>query len=455
MQPQTVLFFVVTLLFSIVVYSTLSLVGGWFCRRALHYASSQLSTQRFPLEAYQRFIAARAHILARTQCIRGVLSWGMVLFPAPFIIKATGIFPLSVYTPHLFLAAVILGAIAGTLAADRVGVNATDARRLFQIGGPLHVEKWTINIRKTLLRALPLLLIFSIFTLLFFFISTFNTATIILLLSLLAISLIFQTIVRPIFAVPFYRLTASLQQIDQTRWAELAPRITAWARLAGIEFASIQIEQTQLGHATLHILGIGKHPTFIMSEFLLSNTEWRQQDALIAIAIGMSKKQIARKIFLRNLFLLSTLITCLALIPLTAAFLPPIIPGVILAFTFMGLPILAILFLASYPRKAYYDVDCIAAHLTGDPYAVMVAYNIINALNGMSPTCGIQKQDMFNERMQKLSELALQPWQHAPQAYHPVPAVMPIQFASYDLTVSLSQTAQPVPVPGTPYESIE
>ena len=66
-----------------------------------------------------------------------------------------------------------------------------------------------------------------------------------------------------------------------------------------------------------------------MSEFLLSNTEWRQQDALIAIAIGMSKKQIARKIFLRNLFLLSTLLTCIALIPLTAAFLPPIFPIII------------------------------------------------------------------------------------------------------------------------------
>src|SRR5258708_39790338 len=229
MLPQTVLFFLVTLLFSLVIYSTLSLVSGWFCRRALHHASSQLSTQRFPLEAYQRFIAARAHILARTQCIRGVLSWGMVLFPVPFIIKATGIFPLSVYTPHLFLAAVILGAIAGTLAADSVGVNATDAkaRRLFQIGGPVHVEKWTINIRQTLLRALPLLLLVSIFTLLIFFISNFNTATIILLLSLLAISLIFQTIVRPIFAVPFYRLTASLQPIDQTRCPELAPRTTA------------------------------------------------------------------------------------------------------------------------------------------------------------------------------------------------------------------------------------
>jgi len=33
------------------------------------------------------------------------------------------------------------------------------------------------------------------------------------------------------------------------------------------------------------------------------------------------------------------------------------------------------------------DVDRLAAHLTGDPYAVMVAYNIINALNGMSPSC--------------------------------------------------------------------
>jgi len=374
------------------------------------------------------------------------------------MIKATGIFPLSVYTPQLFLAAMILGAIVGTLAADRVGVNAADARarRLFQIGGPVHVEKWTINIRQTLLGALPLLLLFSIFTLLFFFffISTFNTATIILLLSLLTISLIFQTIVRPIFAVPFYRLTTSLQPIDQTRWAELVPRITSWARLAGIEFASIQIEQTQLGHATLHILGIGKHPTFIMSEFLLSNTEWRQQDALIAIAIGVSKQQIARKIFLRNLFLLSTLITCLALVPLTAAFLPPIIPGVILAFTFIALPILAILFITSYPRKAYYDVDRIAAHLTGDPSAVMVAYNIINALNGMSPTYGIQKQDMLNERMQKLSELAFQPWQHVPQAYHPVPAVMPIKFASYDLTVPLNQTAQPVPIPDTPYGRI-
>jgi hypothetical protein len=71
MLPQTVLFFLITLLFSLVIYSALGLVGGWFCRRALHHASAQLPTQRFPLEAYQSFIAARAHILARTQCIRG------------------------------------------------------------------------------------------------------------------------------------------------------------------------------------------------------------------------------------------------------------------------------------------------------------------------------------------------------------------------------------------------
>src|SRR5258708_23015653 len=87
MLPQTVLFFLVTLLFSLVIYSALGLAGRWFCPRALHHASAQLPTQRFLLEAYQSFIAPRAHILARTQCLSGVLSCGMVLFPAPFMLK--------------------------------------------------------------------------------------------------------------------------------------------------------------------------------------------------------------------------------------------------------------------------------------------------------------------------------------------------------------------------------
>src|SRR5437868_8676731 len=103
-----------------------------------------------------------------------------------------------------------------------------------------------------------------------------------------------------VFALRFHALRAPLQPIEQTQWAFLVPRIQSWARLAGIEFASIQLQQDLIGTSIASVIGL-RQPTLILSETLLRYTDWRQQDAMIGIAIGLARKRMFLANFVRSL----------------------------------------------------------------------------------------------------------------------------------------------------------
>ncbi|HWS83341.1 MAG TPA: hypothetical protein VN207_03695 [Ktedonobacteraceae bacterium] len=107
-----------------------------------------------------------------------------------------------------------------------------------------------------------------------------------------------------------------------------------------------------------------------------------------------------------------------------------------------------------YLRSAYFDVDRIAALLTGDPIAVMVLLNTMNSLNGVTTTQGSKLVPSTHERMHQLEILLHQPWPQAPQASMPVPSITAIGFGQRYLTMPLDQSIQPAPLQVMSYSSL-
>src|SRR5579872_1096219 len=84
---------------------------------------------------------------------------------------------------------------------------------------------------------------------------------------------------------------ARVEPLEQTSWAALEPRIRQFAERIGVEIGSVRVQSmTRVGSAVALVYGF-RRPTLLLSDIFLKNTDWRQQDALIAILLVLIKRR--------------------------------------------------------------------------------------------------------------------------------------------------------------------
>ncbi|GHO90040.1 hypothetical protein KSF_000880 [Reticulibacter mediterranei] len=441
------------------------------------------------MQTYQRFAAARRRITYPSLKISRILLFGVItsitVLPVVFsrtfdltIILAS----LDVFWPWVLSCQVLfillslalgIGHIIGGLVFSLVGAFVVDAEavRFFCISHLQRREIMTLSLRSALLNTLPVILFFEAIALPFLYFPPASVSAFLLSKNPLPVQMPFAlllllffsalcvvgtigVVVYAVFDAHLYAFTNALQPMTQTPWAHLAPRIAAYARLAGVEFSSIQVQQDLLGTFNVGCLGLRK-PMLFISEFFLRHSEWRQQDAIVSLVIGLAKKQVNRYMLLSKLASSVVAIACIVIVPLlgNVAFLQGLEP--IRFITFFLLSLIGVLALcigtSSYlwrlQTRNYREADRIASYLTGDPAALMVALDVLYAFDG-------KRLDYYSEQTCKLDELAHQSWPHAPQASLPVPAVFALGFGSRYLSTSLDQATSPDPVPTTPYQNL-
>ena len=251
--------------------------------------------------------------------------------------------------------------------------------------------------------------------------------------------------------------------IERTQWAELAPRMQEWARLAGTQLDAVYVQQTaRLG--TANVVGYGRRRRSInVSDKLLASTDWRQQDALIALGLYPIGSRLARLQLIRMVPVVAAL-----LLVFGATALPGLLGQTTIALSGGGLVLflllptcLAVLLFAfilynavtsrNRLRGLFFAADRFAVDLTGDPMALMVALNTVAALNGLAQDRRFAYYPSTAERVAALDGLMRQPGPRAPWAYAPVPAVAPVWQGPYSLTVPLQAAPPPAPVPAARY----
>jgi hypothetical protein len=475
-----------------VIFSCIGLLKVRQRQRALR---QEIAAEDTSVEAYQRFAAARRRITYPSLKFAQILLFGciglttlvvvlFVIFLGPFDLTAIQALP-DLFWPLttrilyllvlflLFSLALGIGHSIGWLVFSLVGALVVDAEavRVFCVSRLQRREILTLNLRSALFNMLPGILCCEAIALPFLyvpltspsiFLLSWNSLPVqrpsaftFLLLFFFALCVVGTVgeVVYGVFRGHLYAFTNALQPMTQTQWAHLAPRIAAYARLAGVEFSSIQVQQDLPGTFNVGCLGLRK-PMLFISEFFLRHSEWRQQDAIVSLVIGLVKKRVNRYTLLSKLASSALVIALILLLLLgNIVFLLALEPIIIIPSLLLSLIGVWALFdrASSYFRRLqtrnYREADRIASFLTGDPVALMVALDVLYAFNG-------ERLDHYSEQTRRLDELAHQSWPHAPQATLPVPAVFALGFGSRYLGTSLDQATSPDPVPTTLYQNL-
>lgn len=254
-----------------------------------------------------------------------------------------------------------------------------------------------------------------------------------------------------LLALQHERRKTILQPIESTRWAYLEPRIAAWCRLVNVRFGSIQVAHDIFGRHTVRVVGMGQKSVLIISETLLRATDWRQKDALICLGIAMQQKRLACKVFLRHLWLVGIFLVWLGWLQAVQFFPFAAFRIIVSLLILIGLPIIAIVILVSYPHRAYRDLDRLATQLTGDPLALIAIQHLIAALNGFKFD---RRQRFFPspaDRIEALIKLSKSAEARAPYAADPIPAILYITVNGAQVSVPLTRATPLASVPGETY----
>jgi hypothetical protein len=204
----------------------------------------------------------------------------------------------------------------------------------------------------------------------------------------------------------------------------------------------------------VRIVGLGR-PVLILSESFLRSSEWRQQDAAVAIAIGLTRKHILRSRSIYSGLVIATSVLFLSALLLTTSLANSLSTDTYAIFLFVFAFYFFLRLIQRYSRRflraKYFDVDRVAAHLTGDPVGVMVGLHTFNVLNGVPATLRSTNVPSINERISVLDALVRTPWPRAPYAAEPIPSIAPVTIGQYMLTVPFSQNTDASRVPEAPY----
>jgi Zn-dependent protease with chaperone function len=253
--------------------------------------------------------------------------------------------------------------------------------------------------------------------------------------------------------------------IEQTPWADLAPRINAWAKLAGVELHDLRVDGIEDGNTDNAVLAGPRRHTLFLGAELLANADWRQRDAVIGHELGHAR--------LRHLPVnaaMEALRTALAAALLMAAIDPGFLSALFPTFgsgdaqtglfaplssllVFSIAVIVLVVSAADRARRHRAELACdrFSANLTGDPLAMAVALHTIISLIGYPLRQRSRTHPTFDQRQQALMQLLHLPGPRVPWAYAPVPSAVPFFAPPFSYTVPLDQAPPPAPVQVPPF----
>jgi Zn-dependent protease with chaperone function len=261
-----------------------------------------------------------------------------------------------------------------------------------------------------------------------------------------------------------YRILYPSRPLEETQWARLAPRISDWAKLARFPYRQTRVTSSQaFGFRDGTVGGLFRR-TLYLSDGVLSNTDWRQQDALIVYLFARD-----RRIRLAAIFNLGTSVVMIAAVVglflaqtmISSSAMAELLVGLglfLLVILLMVLRLVVIVRLSSGNNRVPFYCDRVAAELTGDPLAMTVLLNTLNQITGgymgaANPYFNREPgQSLLLQRMAQLDSLMRQPGPRAPWAYQLVPSMGPVYLGPAPLTIPYEQPGTtPPPVPATRY----
>jgi hypothetical protein len=435
----------------------LTCIGVIAAKRHTQELQQEIETENSSLEAYLRFASARNRLGYPSHWNN---LWSAVLIGIPLVSLVVNYYIVSIPDFLLFFLQVnvlypiyLALSIGNTIGSSvysflRTLLSDAQAVRIFQISTLSRRKIAFLKIREALLQTLPSILYMEAIALLLILAPSANLYYLLALLFVLCTGAF--VLLEAILEAPLYALKNNVEPLAETPWAPLAPRIGAWEQVGQVKFSSILIQQDIREISGVRVLGLSK-PALVLNEFFLRHSDWRQQDALIGIAIGMVKKKMALHALLNRLAIWA-IIAASVLLFFFSSLLPASLGSLTIAAPWIGMFIAFDVVKARSDRQTTQnltEVYRMASFLTGDPNAVRVALSIISLLGGVSA-----RQVQQDGQMQKLDELAQESWARAPQANEPVPTVSPESFDPYPHAVSLSQATAPGPVPTVSYREV-
>ncbi|GHO79743.1 hypothetical protein KSD_75140 [Ktedonobacter sp. SOSP1-85] len=467
--------FICSLFISAIIGCLIGYSGFRERKRTLFEEGSKLYTQQIPFGAYCRYAEVRKKSIST---IHGRVrsAWPFFLFPAAILIWLIDwITRQDFVTSHRELTALpaLIGVIGGIWIMEIITDIKLDlpALRIFLDSQFERSRFITCDIRQMLFAFLSWFLILliggmylsiysaklslfkSLFPLHVVSVTIGNIGNLPWLITLVVFLVLLRLFLN-IFALQYARLTASLQPLEHTQWASLAPRILAWCQLTGVEFASVMVAQDLINRQAIRLAGLGHRPTLIISEALLRTGEWRQYDTFICQAIAIYKRLEPQKQLMRDILALSILIAWIAIAPITVMFPASPARDIICDILFIGLGIAGIAVHTLLSVKNIHATDDFVIKLTGDPLALITVHHVLAALNGEPIKPITNDATTKNDRMQRLVEKGNALWPRAPYAGTPIPSPLKVEINNYPITAPLNQATLPAPVPKVTYGNL-
>ena len=242
---------------------------------------------------------------------------------------------------------------------------------------------------------------------------------------------------------------ARVEPLERTDRVALAGRIGQFAERLEVEIDGIYVHTPmRAGPACSLVYGL-RRPVLLLSDVLLKNTDWRQQDALIVLMLTLVKKKASLVNLLCNLAVMALFwIFVVAFCALVASVDAPVANSTALHALYgvcICSVLLVVLRIFSMSRQTgHYRF---VMNVTGDPLAVLAAIHTSGLLTATAPS----RYAWQARWMRRLERLAREPGPRAPWANRPVPSIAPLNPDSPKLTVPLEKAPLPGPVADGPY----
>lgn len=265
--------------------------------------------------------------------------------------------------------------------------------------------------------------------------------------------------------VPLQRWLYPHVPLEQSRWAALAPRVEAWAQLAGLPVPHVYVRSGPVeGFGNSAALG-GSPGMLLLTDEFLANSEWRQQDALLCWLL-VAREPLMRQAARIVAFGICTMLVMVGLIAAVAlSFSSPtgdLASSLVLTFLPILVVIALLVVLSTFARRInrrakqiLRAADRRAAELTGDPWAVMAMLATMDTLCLGIPAISGYALGPVPPRLAELEALTHAPGPRAPWAYQPVPSLQPVLASAYPITVPLNSqgSGQAVPAVAPSHET--
>jgi hypothetical protein len=269
------------------------------------------------------------------------------------------------------------------------------------------------------------------------------------LLWLIALAAACWSICYPLGARYIIARTTQTISIEQSPWAALVHHVDEWARTAGIKLQDIRIHtMIRIGCSDGIIWGVFR-PMLLLNNVFLAQSDWRQQEALLAWLIGLLHRRVSiTYLWLNNSLLVITWTLLATMVALLASLSTPR-PLPIALIALAAFTIIYSIMILIARRKIQHDyvaADLFAINQTSDPLALIIALHTIHTLNTRSS----QLAPLMVKRIMALYQLLQRPDSPDHWTHDPVPSLLPFSLADKLLTTPLHQTESDTTLPSEP-----